>query len=344
MKDMFSNIVGNTALRLRFGNDILASRFPHAVIIEGAHGTGKHTIARNTAAALVCENKDDGSLPLPCGKCISCRKVIESKSPDVITIGCEDKATIGVDAIRFLKEDIYIIPNDTDHKIYIIEDADKMTPQAQNALLLTLEEPPSYVHFFLLCENADSLLETIRSRAPIFRTEPLTKDEIDSYICANDRRAAQMKLSSPDEYAELLSAAGFGIGNALEFLDTKAYAPIKQLRSLTYDFINLAIRSKGAKEALPLLMRLSGKRDILSDQLAMISEAIRDLILLKKNDDATLLFFSDRDAAIELSDRASLMFLYKLYQAVQCSRDEISRNANTRLCLIKLAIKADILK
>ena len=343
MKDALTEIVGNEALRRRLGEDILSGKLPHACILEGPEGTGKHTIAKMVAAALVCSSYHDPALPVPCLRCLPCRKVLEGKSPDVITVGCEGKATIGVDAVRFLREDVRIVPNDSDHKVYVIEDADKMTVQAQNALLLTLEEPPSYVHFFLLCKNAGLLLETIRSRAPIFRTEPIDTVDIDRYLCEHDRRAAQMKLSDPKGYGELLMASEMGIGQALAFLEPKAFAPIRQMRALTEEFIGASIREEGAKKLLPMLSRFSPKRDVLQEQLQCVSHALRDLILLKKSDDAPLLFYVDRNEAIELCDRTSLSFLYRFHQAVERAMEENTRNANTRLMMIKMALSAHLI-
>ena len=343
MKECFNTVVGNKALCRRLNDDIISSRLPHAIILEGPHGTGKHTIARLTAAALMCENKTSDA-PLPCLTCLSCRKALEHKSPDITVIGREDKSTIGVDAVRFIKEDIIIVPNDSDHKVYIIEDADKMTHQAQNALLLTLEEPPSYVHFFLLCENSGLLLETIRSRAPILRTELLCKEDIDRYISTSDRRAAQMKLSDPHTYEELLMASGYGIGQALEYLDPKVFSPILQMRTLANDLISMAIRPKGAVESLQLISRFSNKREQLSQQLSTVTDALRDLMVIKKSDTAPLCFYADREKAMELSDEASAAFLFNLYETLCETQDEINRNANVKLCLMKLLSKIGILK
>ena len=101
----FSTVVGNESLRKRLGHDVLNGTLPHALILEGPAGTGKHTVARACVAALACHNKKDASLPVPCLVCPSCRKILEGKSPDLITLGTEGKATIGVETVRFLKED-----------------------------------------------------------------------------------------------------------------------------------------------------------------------------------------------------------------------------------------------
>ncbi|MBR2346177.1 MAG: hypothetical protein IKA68_01080 [Clostridia bacterium] len=337
MKASMPEIVGNLDLRQKLCRDILSGSLSHAYILEGADGSGRHTLALMSAAALACEKKNDQSAPIPCLCCPSCKKIIERKSPDVIFVGTDGKASLGVDTARFLKEDVHVLPNDLEDKTYIIEDADKMTAQAQNALLLTLEEPPSFAHFFLLCNNAGALLETIRSRAPILRTEPVADDELDEYICNHDRRAAQMKLSNKKEYSELIKCSAGGIGKALSLLEPKVWKPISEQRALVSELILAATEQRGAKAVLPLLSKLSSKRDQLNDQLSLLSDALRDLILLKKSEDAPLAFYCDRNEAIELCDSTSLSFLYAFYDAVMAAIDENKRNANVRLAILKMA-------
>lgn len=344
MKDALTAVVGNDSLRARLGNDLLAGTLPHALILEGPRGSGKHTIARMISAALICTKKDTPHLPIPCMECPACKKVLEEKSPDVIVVGREeDRVSIGVNVARFLREDAQILPNDTDHKIYIVEDADRMTENAQNALLLTLEEPPSYVHFILLCENAGLLLETIRSRAPILRTQPVSLEEMDRYLTEHDRRAAQMKLSNPDGYADLLMAARSGIGNALDYLEPKVFSSVQKVRSSVAELVVTAVKKGSPRQVLPLLNRMPTKRDTLKEYLETLTLAIRDLILLKKSDDATLCFYYDREAAMELCDSTSLIFLYELESAVRQALEELSGNANVRLCLLKMAMSAHLI-
>lgn len=343
MKASMPEIIGNIALRKRLCRDILSGSLSHAYILEGAHGSGRHTIALFAASALACEKKQDGSAPLPCLSCPACRKIVEKKSPDVIFIGTDGKASLGVDTARFLREDVRVLPNDLEDKVYIIEDADKMTVQAQNALLLTLEEPPSFAHFFLLCSNAVALLETIRSRAPVLRTEPVSDAELDEYICNCDKRAAQMKLSAPKEYAELIRCASGGIGRALALLEPKTWKPIAEQRAFIRELTSAAALQKGAKTVLPLISKFSNKRDLLNEQLSLLSNALRDLILLKKSDDAPLIFYCDRNEAIELCDSSSLSFLYAFCEAVSKAIDENKRNANVRLLLLKMATACNLI-
>lgn len=335
-----SGVVGNRALCEKLCLDVIEDKLSHACIIEGPRGTGKHTIAKNVAAALACSQKHSSPAQFPCLICPDCRKVLDGDCPDVITVGCGGKATLGVESVRFLREDVRTVPNDLDFKIYIIEDADKMTVQAQNAFLLTLEEPPSYVRFFLLCESASLLLETIRSRAPVIRTQPIPNGELDKYLIATDRRAEAMKLAFPAEYEELITAAKNGIGTALEYLDPKVFTPVKELRSLVTELVDAATSGARASVILPLLSRFSTKREILATQLSALSEAMTDLILLKSSDNTTLRFFSDKVKAFEMCDRVSMSFLYTLNSAVLTAIDNIQKNANVRLTMIKFASDA----
>ncbi len=337
-----SQIVGNRDVCERLCKSIIQGKLSHAFIIEGAKGTGKHTIALHVAAALACTEKST-SQAVPCSECRECKKVLSHLSPDVITVGTGDKSTMGVDTVRFLREDVRVVPNDLEHKIYIIEDADKMTVQAQNAFLLTLEEPPSFAVFILLCERADAFLETVRSRAPVFRTEPVKNEDIDKYICENDSRAAQMKLSSPKEYASLIMSARHGIGQALALLEPKAFASVKEMRSLITQLCDVATSQSGAKDTLVFLRKFSQKRDILARQLELLSLASRDMLMLKKNDKAQLEFFSDKEMAAMLCDRVSVSFLYNLSQAVITAIDRLSYNANVRITLTSMLVDAGLI-
>ena len=343
MKGYMEDIVGNNDLRKRICEDILSGSFLHAYIIEGLSGSGKHTIAKYIAASLACEQKSSPSHPLPCKTCPSCKKILADLSPDVITVTSDGKASIGVDKIRFLKEDVHIIPNELDDKLYIIEDADKMTTQAQNALLLTLEEPPAYARFILLCENSELLLETIKSRAPILRTEPIPTDMIDEYILKNDSRASQMKATAPKDYAELLMAASFGIGRAMELLDTKKLAPILENRRLVSDFLSYAIGAQRDSQSINFLRRFAQKRDALIEQIDLLRIALRDIIVSKKSDSVALCFFASREQVSELCDATSIAHLLKISSAIDSAAERLSRNANVKLTLVSLLSDTDMI-
>ena len=340
MVNYFDKIIGNTHITERLSRDVMDSCVSHAIILEGSAGSGRHTIARNLAAAIECQSGKDSA---PCGKCVNCQKIFEGLSPDIITVGIEgDKATLGVDAIRFLKNDISIAPNDLGIKMYIVEDADKMTLQAQNAFLLSLEEPPHYVIFILICENSSSLLETIKSRAPVLRTDKLSTEKISEYLLANEKKAVSLHSESPSDFAELLSAAGGSIGKAIALLDAKERKKIFSDRQIAKDFMNLAM-SRSKIKIFEMISSLGTKRPEIISRLIQVQYAIRDLTMLKKSDVAELCFYSDMESASELSSRFTLKRLLLMNSAIDEAIDSLSRNSNVRLTLLSMIYDTELL-
>lgn len=334
MKASMPSIMGNDKLRGRLCHDILGRSMAHAYILSGPRGSGKHSIAMQYAAAIACERKQDEGAPLPCGTCPSCRKILENKSPDVIIIA-KDGQSVKIDQIRNLQTDVRKVPNDLDDKFYIIEDAETMTPQAQNAFLLTLEEPPAFVHFFLLCESEERLLETVRSRAPVLRTEPIPHGDVRAYLLRTIPETARM---SPEALDELLSIANGSIGRAKELLDEKEREPfVKQRRSA-----QALVENALARRFVPLVEQINQipqKQDELFPIFAAAQTALRDLIALKQSGTAPLCFYTNRETATEQAYRYSLASMLRLCDRLTEAEDRISRNANIKLTLTAMIAK-----
>lgn len=343
MKQAFSDIVGNRSLRQRLSSDLSNGRLSHAYIIEGAVGTGKHAIALRIAAAIACERANDPAHPIPCHTCPSCRKIFSGNSVDVIYINREDKATLGVEPIRKLRSDVYIAPNDIAAKVYIIEEAHLMTPQAQNALLLTLEEPPKYVLFLLLCESVTPLLETIRSRAPTLRTEPISPDEIATFLCRVNSEAMLLKKNAPLEFDELLLSANGSIGRALTLLNPKEREPIMIRRGIAKNLIKIASERRNGATTMRLLSSLGQKRDELVAQLQACILCLRDLLILKQAESAPLCFFADREEASAMAYQFTTPELLRLCDSTTEAIDMLGKNANVRLTLTTFAMHAGLL-
>lgn len=339
----FEQIIGNRLLTDRLSRDIDEGSLSHAYILEGPKGSGRHTIALTAVAALSCKNRENGSKPYPCGECINCRKIFSGQAPDIMTIGLDgDRATIGIEAIRKIKNDIYTAPNSLDVKVYIIDDADYLTVQAQNAFLLSLEEPPSYILFFLICENSASLLETVRSRAPALRTEHLSAEIVEKYILEHDKRAVQLKNDSPDEFAALLCVSSGSIGYALELLDPKKRKQIIEYRSTAKKLISL-LASPNRADIFSIIASFGNRRQDICRQLVFVQFALRDLLLLKKSDDAPLCFFEDRDSALELATHITSKRILALYDASVTTIEDMERNANIRLSLMNMMHSANLI-
>lgn len=162
----FKDVVGHKDIIQYLHNAISEDRVSHAYILNGERGSGKKLLARLFAMTLLCEEHG----PEPCNHCHSCKQAESGNHPDIITVTHDKPNTISVDDIRVqVNNTIDVKPYQGPYKIYIIPEADKMTVQAQNALLKTIEEPPKYAVILLLTENAELLLPTINSRCVMLK-------------------------------------------------------------------------------------------------------------------------------------------------------------------------------
>lgn len=343
MRELFSCVAGNHALRRRLGAELADGSFSHAFILEGPAGIGKKTLALEMVMALACEHRTAADTPLPCNTCPTCRKIRAGKSPDVMWIERpEGKSFLSVDAIRELRQNVPLVPNDLDFKVYIIPDAHTMNTQAQNAFLLTLEEPPPFVLFLLLTEDAGALLETIRSRAPIFRLQPVSETEMTDFLLSPERdskiRSAAKALhdQAPEEFAALLRMANGCIGTAITLLDEAKRAPMLESRATATEICRLLATRTRADALFEALIALGNDREEVCAQLRVLSLAVRDLTLLFYTENAPLLFFTDREAAINLTDHFAAARLFSIRAAIDDAVQALGENANLRLTLVQL--------
>lgn len=155
----------NSAVEKSISAAIHSRRFPHAVILEGGSAEERMSLAQKTAAALVCA----GGGIVPCGECAACRKAFAESHADILIYSVEDKPkAFKVDIVREIRSKAYIVPNEADRKVFILENSHTMGVEGQNAILKILEEPPSYVNFIMLCSTKSGFLPTVLSRATIY--------------------------------------------------------------------------------------------------------------------------------------------------------------------------------
>lgn len=178
-----------------------AGRLSHAYLITGPKGSGRHELARTLTQAMVCSGEQK-----PCGVCSHCKKVLAGIHPDVTTVTFpEDKNEILVDQIRAMRTDAYVLPNEAEKKVYIIDPAGGMNEKAQNAFLKVLEEGPAYASFLLIAQTAGEVLVTVASRCEELSVTPAAGEETE--VSEDARMLADLLLDGEESRLQAFCAA-----------------------------------------------------------------------------------------------------------------------------------------
>lgn len=204
-----SGLAGNESIKTALSAAMSRSAFPHALIISGAEGSGKRTLAGILSCALVCSSAGER----PCLTCPHCKKAQRGIHPDIMTVDAGGKEIVVSQIRDQLRPDVWVRPNEAAVKVYIILHAQDMNVHAQNALLNVLEEPPAYAVFFLLAENPDALLPTVRSRCVELSMQPLSPEQALPVL------TARFPDAPPARVREAFSMAGGILGRAAGLLN-----------------------------------------------------------------------------------------------------------------------------
>lgn len=208
----FSDVKGQDHIVTTLTNQINAGRIGHAYLFCGTRGTGKTTVAKIFARAVNCAHPHDGS---PCGDCEMCRRIASGASLNVIEI--DAASNNGVDDVRQIKEEVSYPPTEGKYKVYIIDEAHMLSPGAFNALLKTLEEPPSYVIFILATTEAHKIPVTILSRCQRYDFHRITADTIADRLTELMREEGTQVEDKAIRY--IAKAADGSMRDALSLLD-----------------------------------------------------------------------------------------------------------------------------
>ena len=324
----FKDVIGQEQIVTHLQNAISSKKVAHAYIIHGERSSGKEFIAKVFAKALQCEG--DGEKP--CGECRSCKQAEGNNHPDIIFVQHEKPNTIGVEDIRQkINSDIAIKPYSGSYKVYIVNECEKMTVQAQNALLKTLEEPPAYAVILLLTTSLDTLLPTILSRCVALNMRPLQDDLVKNYL--------MRQIHVPDYKAEVCVAFARGnLGRAKALAASEEFDHIKQEAVTLLKYI----KDMEIHELVAAIKKISEYQFDINDYLDILSVWYRDVLLFKATNDANHLIFKDEIQYIrKVADQSAYEGIETIIEALDKAKARLKANVNFDLTmeLLLLTIK-----
>lgn len=327
-----SRVLGQNHIEKHFENAIKMGKISHAYIINGEEGTGKMALAMKFARALQCESQEH--VGKACGQCRSCKQTVSKNQPDIKYVTCE-KSGIGVDEIREqINDDIDIKPYSSKYKIYIVPDSEKMTVQAQNALLKTIEEPPEYAIIILLTTNADIFLQTILSRCVMLNIRPVREETIKNQLMA--------EYSVSDYEAKIAATfSGGNPGKAIKLATSEEFKDLKQ--QVVRTLISL---ESGGMDVVSQNVKVAGEfKKNINEYFSLIRIWFRDLLMYKATkDDQNLVFQDDYMIIKDMAQKCSFYDIDIILKAVEQAEGRIKYNVNFEATMevLLLAIKERI--
>ncbi len=316
----FENIIGQEQIKAHLRGALESKKVSHAYIINGEKSSGKEFIARIFAMALQCEQGGKE----PCNECRSCKQALSKNQPDIIYVSHEKPNTISVDDIRAqVNNDVVIKPYSSRYKVYIINEAEKMTPQAQNAILKTLEEPPEYAVILLLVSNVNSLLPTILSRCVLLNMKPVRDSLMKKYLME--------ELQIPDYKADVCVAFARGnVGKA------KALASSEEFENVKSEALGLLkyVQDMEIPEIVTAIKKIGEYRLEVNDYLDILAIWYRDVLLFKATADVNHLVFREEIQAIrKVAGRSSYEGIENVIRALDKAKRRLDANVNFDLAM-----------
>ena len=322
MTNTFDTIIGQEHIKEHLRATLASGKVSQAYLITGECMQGKEYIARIFANALVCEDPGEGFDP--CGKCKSCIQAASGNNPDIIIVDHEKPNTVSVEDVRAkIVSDASIKPYQSKRKIYILNEAEKMTSQAQNALLKTLEEPPEYVVILLLTTSKAAMLPTILSRCVQLDMRPVEDKLVKKYLMS--------EVKIPDYHADICVAFARGnIGKARSLAMSEDFEKIKDetIRILKH------IRKMDTADMIGTLKGLEEYKLNIYDFLDLMMCWYRDVLLYKATmDEDAIVFREERESIIRSAQESSYEGIEKILTAIDKTRQRIKANVNFEMAM-----------
>ena len=316
----FSDILGNEQIIGHLQNAIRMGKVSHAYILNAPESSGKRLIAEAFAATLQCEEKGKE----PCGMCHSCKQAESGNQPDIIFVTHEKPNSFGVEDIRTqINQDIVIKPYSSKYKIYIMNEAEKMTVQAQNALLKTLEEPPAYAVIILLTTNVEAMLPTILSRLVVLNMKPVGDQLVKDYL--------MKEVKVPNYKADICVAFARGnLGKAKLLATSEEFDKVKE------EAISLLknIRQMEIQEVMKAIKKIGEYKLEVNDYLDIMAIWYRDALLFKATNDANHLIFKEEIQYIKkVADQSTYEGIDSILKALEQAKRRIEANVSFDLAM-----------
>lgn len=320
----WNDVVGQRQLVDNLRSALKFNKISHAYLIQGEKLSGKMMVADIFARALQCEAAQGEK---PCNQCRSCRQALNRNHPDIMYVEHEKPNVISVDNIRQqINGDIAIKPYSGARKIYIMDEAEKMNVQAQNALLKTLEEPPEYAVILLLSTRAEAMLQTILSRCVVLNTRPVHEDMIKDYL--------MRRVQVPDYRAAICASFARGnVGRAVELASNEEFDRMKSsVISTMKNIADLEINQMAAE-----IKRITEEKFDIDDYLDLCFIWYRDVLLYKAcgvhGDKSHIIFKEDMTDIAGAAKRYSYDGLERIIHAIDNARNRLKANVNSDLTM-----------
>ncbi|TCL56993.1 DNA polymerase-3 subunit delta' [Kineothrix alysoides] len=326
----FTDIIGQEQLKEHLQNALKLNKISHAYIINGERSSGKEFIAGIFASALQCEKVQlqDEDIPSgnvePCGECRSCKQMATGNQPDVIYVTHEKPGTIGVEDIRGqINGSVAIKPYSSPRKVYIINEGEKMTVQAQNALLKTLEEPPEYTVILILTTNMESLLSTILSRCVVLNMKPVKDMQVKRFLMET--------MQVPDYKADICVAFARGnIGKAKLLASSEDFEHVKEEAITLLKYIN----DMEINEIVAAIKKIGEYKLDVNDYMDILAIWYRDVLMFKATNDANHLIFREEIQYIrKVADRSTYEGIELVISALEKAKNRLNANVNFDLTM-----------
>ncbi len=325
---------GDGLVRLKdfIGNHELVSRvkrasLPQSALFAGPEGVGKKTLALGLAARTDCRNRSAGDF---CGNCESCAKVAGGNHPDIRLIQATG-ASIGIETVRQLNREARFRPFQGTFRVFVLDQAEKMTREAANSILKTLEEPAETSRIILTTAFPNQLLPTIRSRCQIFVFRPLTRNQLRSYL----------EIRYGAEEAKLRAAfAGGSIGQALQLDLEQALQDRDRVLAVLQQWLSNASFSRlfEACEEEPMRRDLKS-RERVREYLEILRHLAEDLYFLRTGTESRMVNLDRRDRLLELAESVDLDWIRDLLYHLREAREDLDRNVQPLFCFETLWLK-----